>query len=39
MPVPERLQNWYNHLMKVRAQNPNKSLKQAMIIAKRTYKK
>lgn len=39
MPVPERLKNWYNHLMKVKAQNPDKTLKQAMIIAKKSYKK
>jgi hypothetical protein len=30
---------WLVHLMKVKKQNPNKSLKQVMLLAKKTYKK
>lgn len=37
--IPDRLKPWYNHLMKVRAQNPDKTLKEAMILAKKTYRK
>lgn len=30
---------WLDHLKKVRKQNPDKSLKECMVIAKKTYKK
>jgi len=30
---------WLTHLMKVKKQHPNKSLKEVMKLAKKTYKK
>jgi len=33
------LEKWRKHLEKCRRENPKKSLKECMIIAKKTYKK
>lgn len=37
--VPDRLKPWIKHLTNVKIQNPNLSLKECMILAKKTYKK
>lgn len=39
MPVPARLKPWVDHLTKVRKANPKLSLKEAMILAKKSYRK
>jgi len=33
------MNKWMKHLKKVREKNPNKSLKECMKLAKKTYKK
>jgi hypothetical protein len=35
----KHLDKWRKHLEKVRKENPKKSLKDCMILAKKTYKK
>lgn len=35
----EHLKKWRTHLDKVRKEYPNKSLKECMIIAKKSYRK
>ena len=37
--APKQLSKWIEHLNKVRKANPKLSLKQAMMEAKKTYKK
>ena len=37
--LPSRLQPWHNHVMKVKAQYPNKEFKEVLKIAKRTFHK
>ena len=39
MPVPKALKPWFDHLQAYRKSHPKLSLKQAMIGAKKTYKK
>ncbi len=37
--ISPALDKWRSHLEKVRQQNPSKSLKECMVIAKKSYKK
>lgn len=37
--LPSRLQPWHNHVMKTKAQHPDKKFKEVLRIAKRTFKK
>jgi hypothetical protein len=37
--LPKQLNKWNLHLKKVRKKHPNKTLKECMKIAKKTYKK
>jgi hypothetical protein len=37
--LSEGLKKWQNHLASVRKDNPGKSLKECMTLAKKTYKK
>ena len=37
--ISSALDKWRNHLAQVRKQNPGKSLKECMTIAKNSYKK